>query len=83
MKTANPLAYKNYDLELEFKQFQAQYLLACQENKKQILLEQLPYDLHKKLIDENYQIKKIIKQSGFLWFNRKKKKYYIISKDSL
>lgn len=83
MKTANPLNYKNYDLEYEFNKVENKLLLAKQENKRQIVLEELPYGLYKKLIDQNYTIKKIIKQTGFLWFNKKKKKYYIIAKDNL
>lgn len=83
MKTANPLNYKNYDLEHEFNKVENKLLLAKQENKRQIVLEELPYGLYKKLIDQNYTIKKIIKQTGFLWFNKKKKKYYIIAKDNL
>ncbi|TDS65002.1 hypothetical protein [Myroides indicus] len=78
MKTVFPKQLKIIDLETEYNNFLKKLEKAQLNNQKTIYLDELSYDLHLKLISENYRIKKIIKNSLALGFIRKRTKQYCI-----
>lgn len=78
MKTVFPKQIKIIDLETEYEDFLKKLEKAQFNNQKIVYLDELSYDLHLKLISENYRIKKIIKNSFVLGFIRKRTKQYCI-----
>ncbi|WP_010251464.1 hypothetical protein [Myroides injenensis] len=78
MQTVSPTNADHFDIQQEYNKIMVQIEQAKKHGKDVIHIESLPYQLHLKLLNENYHIKKLLKKvPSFLFFKKTIKLYAI------
>ncbi|MTG99069.1 MULTISPECIES: hypothetical protein [Myroides] len=68
-----------FNIHSEYERLQDQIDQAKLKGQRSLYLEELHSELHLKLIMDNFQIKKIIKNMSPIPFIKRNKKYYVIN----